>query len=155
MVGRMTRRRVIQRAADEALMTPRPLLDDAEHHDGHPAADRDFPPGFGPGRLGDPNDRVRSDVRALALGYRSPPWYQTKRLFTVSAVAVIVSLAVWGIIGVLRSPASGRDEAPALSPPTGESVPRDAPAEISSGEPIEVAPRSPSPVATAEQLRPR
>jgi hypothetical protein len=151
MTGWMTERRVIQRAADEALMTPRPLPD-GDHDDSrdHAPDDRDYPPGFGSARVGDPNVTVLSGISALAGGYRNRPWYQTRRLFPVLAVALILAVAAWGIIGVLRNPG----DSPAVSP-TGEPAPASPLPPMSRGEPIEVAPPPPpAPRPTAEKLNP-
>jgi hypothetical protein len=134
----MAQRRVIRRAADEALMTPRPVPDDGdEADDQHQDSDdrRDYPPGFG-----NSNTTALPGTDPMADGYRIPPWYLTKRLLTVVAVAVIVALAVWGIIGVLRSPPSGDQDSPAVSRPTGEPAPPNFPIELSRGDPIEVGP---------------
>lgn len=105
----MAERRVIRRAADEALMSPRPQPD----------------------------------------GYRERPRYQNRRLLPALAITVIVALAVWGTIGVLRSP-TGVDsdipaDVPAVSPPTSESAPTSEPVEIRSGEPIKITPSSAAP----------
>ena len=152
MAGRMTERRVIRRAADDALMAPRRLPDDAEEKAGRLDDDRDFPPGFGAGRRDNRNVAARADISVMAGGYRNPPWRQPKWLLAAVAIAVIVVLAVWGIIGVLRSPDNARDGSPAETPPTAQSEPASAPVEGRSGEPILVGT---TPAATAEQLRPR
>lgn len=138
-------------------MTPRPLPD-GEHDDSHDHTpdDRDYPPGFGSARVSDPNATVLSDISALASGYRNRPWYQTKRLFPVLAVALILAVAAWGVIGVLRSPGSNGDDSPAVSP-TGEPAPVPASPRVptSRGEPIEVGPPLPPPPRpTAEKLNP-
>jgi hypothetical protein len=101
----MAERRVIRRAADEALMTPRPQPD----------------------------------------GYRERRRYQNRRLLPGLAIIVIVALAVWGIIGVLRSSTGVDDDTPAVSPPTSESAPASGPVEIRRGEPIKVTQSSAAP----------
>jgi len=130
-------------------MTPRSLpVDD------HSGDDREYPPGFRAARIGNADASVLSDIGALVGGYRSPPWYQSKRAFAVLAVAVIVALAVWGIVGVLRSPAEDGSDSPAEPAPTGETVPATAPVEVSRGDPIEAVPPPPPAPPTAERLDP-
>ncbi len=155
----MAERRVLRRAADDALTTPRAHPDFHRHETDLRA---DFPPGFGPSRMGSSHASVLSDISTMARRRRATPWYLTRQAFTVLALIVIVALTAWGISAVLRSDDTD-GVAPAVSPAAPE-APRPEPVQGSRGDPIEApvpappAPPPPPPAPpppTAEQLVPR
>ena len=155
----MAERRVLRRAADDALTTPR------AHPDVHRPTDLrgDFPPGFGPSRMGSSHASVLADVSTMARRRRPTPWYLTRRPFAVLALVVIVALTAWGIGAVLRGDDTDTDRvAPAVSPAApADPRPEPAPLQGSRGDPIQVPappappPPPPAPPPTAEQVVPR